>query len=207
MEVAVSFRIISHPLQVRGTPGSGKSTLADLLEQYIKDHEPRTKVIIIRRYPSGAQLMGGWMSYLKKKGWVLNNKTVLVFDEAQVSYHDMELWHIIKSVEDYPQRRIILFVSYGSAKSKLAISGALVVIPDAQRVTLTAVDHDDDLPSAGLLFSRAEINELVLIKYPPSHFSFEPAFFDTLFDVCDGHIGAFCDFISVICTQTVSFLC
>ena len=80
-----------------------------------------------------------------------------------------------------------------------------MVIPDFKRVTLEALDHGDDLQSAGLLFNQEEIGDLVHRKYPSSRFVFEPSFFDTLFNISDGHVGAFCDFVRAICGHGVSF--
>ena len=40
---------------------------------------------------------------------------VLIFDEAQASYNDGDLWNnLFKSIDNYPHCRAIVFTSYGS---------------------------------------------------------------------------------------------
>ena len=54
---------------------------------------------------------GGWDSYLKvRKGWMPEKNTVFIFDEAQLSYQDVELWNrLFNNIRDYPNRRAIAF--------------------------------------------------------------------------------------------------
>jgi hypothetical protein len=79
--------------QVRGTPASGKTSLAKLVAQYIRQQEPSMHVIWIQGWPHDEiQAEGCWECYFQnKKGWVKTEKTVFIFDEAQLSYWDGDL--------------------------------------------------------------------------------------------------------------------
>ncbi|KAM6497511.1 hypothetical protein JOM56_007984 [Amanita muscaria] len=68
----------------------------------------------------------------------------------------------------------------------------------AAQLTLRHVPHEDGLPSAGLLFTRSEFNDLVINHYPSSDFHFDSSFFDKLFDITNGHVGAIHDFTRMI---------
>ena len=78
------------------------------------------------------------------------------------------------------------------------IHGGPIIIPDERRVTLRAIQQEDSLPPAGLLFSRVEFDNLVSTMYPSPKYSFDKSFFDELFDLTDGHVGAITDFMRII---------
>jgi hypothetical protein len=202
--------------QVRGTPASGKTTLAGLLCDYIRQWEPTTNIIWIEGWPRNEiNAKGGWQNYFEQeKGWVKGNKTVFVFDEGQLSYGDLNLWNsfsksIAENPDPYPDpnsdsERVIIFASYGSPSSRFAIEGTPMVLNDVQRVTLRAIQHDDNQPAVGLYFTQAEFDDLVSKRYPSSRYSFHASFFDGLFRLTQGHIGATKDFIAVIAAHSVS---
>jgi hypothetical protein len=104
-----------------------------------------------------------WDTYFEKeKGWVRHKEIAFIFDEAQLSYGDGDLWNnIFKSIR-FHDDRAIAFASYGSLTSRITIDGTLIVIDDMQRVTLRPIQHDDDIPSVGLFFTRTEFDDLVL---------------------------------------------
>jgi adenylate kinase family enzyme len=81
--------------QVRGTPGAGKTSLAELLEYHITQQEPTTHLIWMQGWPhDDIKARGHWRHYFEiEKGWVENQKTVFVFDEAQLLYVDGDLWN------------------------------------------------------------------------------------------------------------------
>ena len=110
-------------MQVRGTPGSGKTTLALLLARYITVQDPNVRVIWLDGWPlQKVEDIGGYSAYLKGKGWVQGEKTVFIFDEAQLSYRDMALWvSFFKSMHFNRDRRAIVFASYGSPSSRINI--------------------------------------------------------------------------------------
>lgn len=201
--------------QVRGTPGSGKTSLAGLLCHYIRQQEPITNIIWVQGWQrTEITAKGGWQYYFEtEKGWVKGNNTVFVFDEAQLSYCDGDLWNnFFKAIDqdvdpsdpNDENIRAIIFASYGSPTTRFTIEGTPIVLDDAQRVTLRSIQHDDDLPPIGLFFSQAEFGDLVSKRYPSSNFSFHASFFDRVYDLTQGHIGAVKDLIKVVLAHSVS---
>ena len=199
-------------IQVRGTPGSGKSSLAGLLCHHIRQQEPVTNIIWIQGWQRTViEAQGGWQCYFqKKKGWVKGDNTVFVFDEGQMSYCDGDLWNnffktirptAIPGDENF---RAIIFASYGSPTTRFTIEGTPMALNDVQRVTLRSIQHNDKLPPIGLFFTQAEFSDLVTKQYPSSEHSFHASFFDNVYDLTQGHIGAAMDFITVVLAHSVS---
>ena len=148
--------------------------------------------------------MGCYRDYLKEKGWVEGKKTVFIFDEAQLSYCDVPLWvTFFKSMHDYRDRRAITFASYGSPSSRISIEGTPIRLVDSQRVTLRPINHEDGLPPVGLFFSRDEFDLLVSQKYSNPPHRFHSSFFDALYNLCGGHIGAIHDAVERIASHEV----
>ena len=193
--------MLSEFLQVRRTPASGKSTLTKLLSRHIRDQEPDVCVIWIGGWKlDDVAECGGWYSFLKmRKGWIPGENTVFIFDEAQESYEDGELWNkLFKGIHDYPDHRAIAFASYGSPSLFIDIEGTSILVPPTARISLLPTTHGDHLPAAGLLFTRAEFNELVSRQYPYSEYYFHPSFLDTVFGITEGHVGAMYSFLNII---------
>jgi hypothetical protein len=92
----------------------------------------------------------GWYSYLKtRKGWIPGENTVFIFDEAQVSYKDTQLWNeLFKGIHDIPDRRAIAFASYGSPSSFIDIEGTPMFVEPSASVSLLPTAHKDNLPAA-----------------------------------------------------------
>ena len=195
--------------QVRGTPGTGKTSLCRLLARHVKVCEPTTNVITLARWsPNETDMRSDrWERLLCGQGWKKNTNTVLLFDEGQVTYNDGNLWNdFFKCLnDDYPLCRVILFTSYGSPSNTISTEqGTPMVIPDWQRVTLLPIQHDDNLPPVGLFFTEKEFKDLVSVLYPETDFRFDGYFFETLFDITKGHVGAIRDFVRVIVADDVS---
>ena len=148
---------------------------------------------------------GEWENYLKhKRHWVESKDTVFIFDEAQTSYTEGALWNdFFKCMADYPRRRAIAFVSFGSASSVISIQGTPIFISDAARITMLPTTHDD-LPPVGLFFNHAEFDEPVQ-QYPSPEYHFHPSFLQTVFCITQGHIGAMCDVINIVLGYDVGF--
>jgi len=129
---------------------------------------------------------------------------VFIFDEAQLSYWDIDLWiGFFKPIRgNTPDRWAIAFASYGSASSLINIQGTSIRLNDMQRVTLRKIDHYDGLPAVGLLFSQEEMDDLVSVLSRSFHY-FDPSFFVSVFRSCAGHIGAICDFLEVVAADVV----
>ncbi|KAG8926802.1 hypothetical protein FRC02_008656 [Tulasnella sp. 418] len=191
-------------VRVRGTPGSGKTALAILLERYITDHEPYTKVFCI---PSWHQIeeAGGWQAWQKSVGF--KHRSVALLDEAQVSYRDEEFWlKTVKMIEPsyiYDLNppinkfilRIIVFVNYGSPSLRVSPYTPLIV-PDNKRVTLHQVDRKDGIPPVALYLTESEFEELVLVRYPNN--AFHRSLLDFIFKQTQGHVGAVTDWLHLL---------
>ncbi|EDR00458.1 uncharacterized protein LACBIDRAFT_334116 [Laccaria bicolor S238N-H82] len=174
---------------------------AMLLGQYIRVQEPNVRVI----WTGGWKLddvaeCRGWYSYLNKRnGWIPGEGTVFIFDEAQESYKDMELWNeLFKGIHDYPDHRAIAFMSYGSPASFIDIQGTRFYIASTARVSLLPTAHEDNLPAVGLLFTPVEFDELVSKNYPDSDYHFHPSFLNMVFEITEGHVGAMYSFLNII---------
>jgi hypothetical protein len=201
--------ILAYSMKVRGTPGSGKTALTRLLAAHIRRQDSSVKKVL-RIYswaPTAGR--GGYDAVLKSHGWSEKEKTVFIFDEGQMTYDDEGLWNdFLKSIhESKGLRQAIVFASYGSPTSRILIKGNIPMdLPEHQRVTLRHVAHGDGLGPAGLLFTRSEFNDLVNSYYrsPDEDFYFDQSFFDAIFEITNGHVGAITDFIEIIVADDVS---
>jgi hypothetical protein len=157
--------------------------------------------------PEYVRTIGGWSAFLQQeKGWVPSRKTYFFFDEAQLLYEDAELWGgFFKGLRDFPDRFAIAFASYGSPSSRILIRGTPIFVSDTQRVSLRPIDHDDGLGAVGLLFNRMELDGLVRKRLSsPDHY-FDTSFFNKVFKITGGHVGAILDFVNIIAATTVRF--
>lgn len=182
--------IPAYSMKVRGTPASGKTVLARLLGTHISQRDPSVHVIWIQGWPQRVAESRDYQSYLQDKGWIINRETVFIFDEAQATYRDGTLWHhFFKSMETF-NARVIIFCSYGSPSLRINVGEIMEIptpisVPDHQRITLRHVDHEDDLPPVGLLFTQSEFNDLVKDQKSYS----DESFFDAVFRITNGHVG------------------
>ena len=151
-------------------------------------------------------MAGGWHAYLMSLGWPgWDHKTVFIFDEAQVSYDDGALWgEFLKNIHDYPGIFAITFARYGSPTSQVAVPTPFVV-EDSQRVTLRSINHSDGIDGVGLFLTRMEFDGLVGKQFPSSDYFFHPSFFDGVFELTVGHVGAIHDFVEIIIAHDVRF--
>jgi hypothetical protein len=74
-----------------------------------------------------------------------------------------------------------------------------------QRVALRPIDHDDGFGAVGLLFSRTEFDDLVGKRFSSSEYYFHPSFFDEVFRLAGGHVGAIHDFVEIVAADDVRF--
>ena len=133
----------------------------------------------------------------------MDQQTLFIFDESQLSYLDGDLWNnFFKAIPSFPKCRAIVFASYGSPASRINMAGTSIFIMNCQRITLRPTQSDDDIPPAGLLFTRAEFDELVKNLYPRNHF--DESFLTRALELTGGHIGALCDFLNIIHSHRVS---
>lgn len=131
--------------QVRGTPACGKTTLSKLIAAHMKTENPTTRVVWLDSWiPQVTQ--GDWCTYLRQRWKVVpDDGSILVLDDAQVSYWDVGLWNFLRAIctREY-NNRAIAFTSRGSPTSISTITPITMVIPSVQKVTLRPIDHHDD---------------------------------------------------------------
>ena len=67
-----------------------------------------TNVIIISTWSYNAADMRSdhWKRYLMDQGWVEGNETVFIFDEAQVTYDDGNLWNDFRDPTHHTSRKM-----------------------------------------------------------------------------------------------------
>jgi len=145
-----------------------------------------------------------WEEHLQKNNhWDDNIASVLIFDEAQLTYVDTGLWNtLFKPISDNPSilhHRIIIFTSYGSP-TRINAPVTPMQIMEQQMVTLVPVDHHDGLGAVGLYLTWPEFEELVNLR----KYSFDPACLDFVFKISSGHAGAINDVLKVISCDDVS---
>lgn len=115
-ELLDEFRVV----YIRGTPTSGKATLAKLLKaRYKQQHKPLLYINVWHRV---TDTIGHLTMLFQQHGYDVSRHTfvdsniVIIFDEAQHSYTDINLWNgLIKTQSGVGSGpRICLFASYGS---------------------------------------------------------------------------------------------
>jgi len=176
--------------------------------QHIHQQEPAVHVILISGWPlEEVKAIGGWQAYLQYEfGWVQGQKTIFIFDEAQLSYEDFSLWNVFfKNIDLYANIFAIAFASYGSPTSRFSIKGLPFSVSDSQRITLRPIDHGDGFNAVGLLFSRMEFDVLVHKQFSSSGYYFHRSFFDAVFDLTGGHVGAIRGFVKITTGHDVRF--
>ena len=86
-----------------------------------------------------------WQNVLGTLGWEFDDGSVLIVDEAQLTYSDgVGLWNtVFKPISAHPKRyknRIVIFASYGSPTGA-PTKGTPMVVPPYQQVSLRPIDH------------------------------------------------------------------
>ena len=183
--------------------------LAEFLAQHILQHDTDVDVIWISGWPvEEVKRFGGAYGYLyRRKGWVPEKKTVFIFDDAQMSYKNMELWNdFFKTMHGYNNCRAIAFTSYGSPTSRVYTQGTPLEWANVQTVILRPLNHGDGLPPVGLLFSWEEFDDLISRLYPNQEYYFDSSFFDSVFSLTGGHVGAVLGFMAAIVSHHICLL-
>jgi len=164
-------------------------------------------VIWIDKWPvNEVKESGGFRAYLEHvKGYERGGNTVFIFDNAELTYWDEPLWRdFFRMLRDYKNLRAIAFAKYGCPARRIVLGGTRIYLIDMQRVTLRSIPHKDYIPPVGLLLSAEEMADFASVLYPQPEYSFDSSFFNTLFALTGGHVGATRDFVSTIATHHVS---
>ena len=211
-------------VHVRGTPASGKTYLSELLSYHYRNRGRRVSLIkeweklnhknpwdslvkLVEKWNEEAQDAPTTTSSQSEQdlSWVLTSNTVILVDEAQMTYNDSALWNTIlkkrqSSFLGY-NFRLCLFCSYGSPSAGPDQTFFTpVTLVNKQRISLTPQSQPGS-PSIGLFYSKEEFRDVVsrLIKYLyKQKFSFDEGALDYIFVLSGGHPGAVESLVNVI---------
>jgi len=198
-------------LHVRGTPASGKTVLAGLLQQHVRNTSPNVQVYLFTWNPAhfsskGLDIGSEYDELLncatkqpKPLGdWRNVQNTLLLIDEAQLSYKYNGLWNnFIKYIcgARYGPL-VVLFSSYGSpSDSPIPRDPELTPTPvefgDEQRVSIRPLYRNN--PNISLYFTPAEFDEVVAricgLYANQQPFNPSPELIEHIWELCNGHPG------------------
>lgn len=187
-------------IYVRGTPTSGKTTLAIQLQRYFLWRQKRA--VIINGWPRIEDPVAYILSECLKAGYHIteielpSSNIILIFDEAQQTCLDSELWMgLIKSRSgSLTGLRICLIASHGSPDSGSPDHAALTTpirFGNEQRVSIVPSNLDHP-PQIGLFYSKGEYLEALQKRctIPTSVFDMDTDAKEYIFAVTRGHPGA-----------------
>ncbi|BCR89869.1 uncharacterized protein ACHE_51067S [Aspergillus chevalieri] len=207
-------------VHVRGTPASGKTYLSELLRQHYRKGGRR--VSLIKKW-EGLDFKNPWDSLVKlvekwneelegapttsftttsseskhDLSWVLTSNTVILVDEAQMTYSDDVLWNTIlkgrqSSLFGY-NFRLCLFCSYGSPETGPDQTFFTPVrLSNQQCISLTPQSQQYS-PPIGLFYDKEEFRDVVSRSIPVEYqetFTFDEGAQDYIFALSNGHPGA-----------------
>ncbi|BCR86170.1 uncharacterized protein ACHE_30157S [Aspergillus chevalieri] len=137
--------------------------------------------------------------------WVLTSDTVILVDEAQVTYNDAALWNTIikerQSLTCLYNFRLCLFCSYGSPRTGPDQTFFTpVTLFDEQRISLTPQNQSCS-PPIGLFYDKEEFKDVLsrLLTYKYSErFTFDESAEDYIFALSNGHPGAVESIVNVL---------
>ena len=160
-----------------------------------------TSVVSITGWATEATMpSGGFVEWLATRHkWIFQENAVLLVDEAQESYWDNNWWNHNKSIDHSSLYRIITFASYGNTGTNDSIITP-GISPD-RTVHLKRVQSGDNI-SLGLLLTKDEFDECVMIKFWGHHF--DASFLNAVFEFADGHVGSCVDLLDFTKSHDVS---
>jgi hypothetical protein len=197
-------------VHVRGTPSSGKTTLAYLLWGY---YSKRGAPVV---FLNGWHKVSDPTTYLITKSeahsycgierhTLRNTNIIFIFDEAQQSYHDSNLWLGIIKTQSGSRAgpKFCIFSSYGSpttGPTKYPIGSTPVHFGATQRVSITATSF----VGVCLFYSEEEFEDVVskACTNPTRKLALDPAAREYLYSITNGHPGAtdaLLHFIFMVC--------
>ncbi|KAL5340622.1 hypothetical protein BJX70DRAFT_102203 [Aspergillus crustosus] len=164
-------------LHVRGTPASGKTTLARLLQQYYKATKTKNVFFIntwrdLETFSTGFNDDEPWKKFRKmihttfnstQSPYTLPQGAIIIVDEAQKSYSDLEFWHTIVKQRIYGDGqdiKLCLFCSYGSPSTGVEKQPGYFT-PAHFRMDQRGSLTPHASCSIGVFFNRAEFKDAV----------------------------------------------
>jgi len=203
-------------VHVRGTPASGKTYLSELLRHHYRNRGRRVSLIkewekLNHKNPweSLVKLVEKWNEEVQDAptttssqseqdlSWVLTSNTVILVDEAQMTYNDSALWNTIlkkrqSSFLGY-NFRLCLFCSYGSPSAGPDQTFFTPVrLSNQQCISLTPQSRQGS-PPIGLFYDKEEFKDVASRSIPFEYrkrFTFDEGAQDYLFALSNGHPGA-----------------
>ena len=107
------------------------------------------------------------------------------------TYQDEEL--SVDLLKNLPDHQTLLSASYGSPTSRVLgkNSNIPILLQEEQRVTLSAIHHNNHLPAIGLLFTEDDLcdHELISHRYAGPKCYFDDSFYGKLIPL-RGQVGA-----------------
>ena len=202
-------------VHVRGTPSSGKTTLAILLWKYY--HKRKERVVFLNGWHNVSNPRTHLVDKCKELGYygvephtLTDANVVFVFDEAQQSYNDLDLWlGIIKTQSgSYAGPKICLFSSYGSpatGPTQYPLGSTPIRFGPSQRISITASRFTEN-GRVCLFYSQEEFEDVVSRRCsnPINKFELDPAARGYLYSIANGHPGATDALLTFIFTVCMS---
>ncbi|TDL20262.1 hypothetical protein BD410DRAFT_841384 [Rickenella mellea] len=187
-------------VHVRGTPGSGKLTLAALLHCHILKAEFNPLVVHVDVWRSKDMSESEpWHEWLSRKGFQFQAGSTLIVDEAQESHYETAFWLVLRNLTESSPCAVITFASYGSAGKNVELTPTPFLIQETQSVSLRRGGFGDGI-AIGLFLSREKFNSLMKCSNPVN--AFDDTFFDSLYDMTNGHVGACLEVLGMVKTHT-----
>lgn len=200
-------------VHVRGTPSSGKTTLAILLWKYYRERNER--VVFLNGWHNVRNPRTHLVDECKARGYygvephtLTDANVVFIFDEAQQSYNDPDLWlGIIKTQSGGDAGpKICLFSSYGSpttGPTQYPLGSTPIQFGPSQRISITP-SHFAENGRVCLFYSQEEFEDVVSRRCsdPTSKFELDPVARKYLYSITNGHPGAttaLLKFIFMVC--------
>jgi hypothetical protein len=198
---------------VRGTPSSGKTTLAILLWRYY--HKQRVPVVFLNGWHNVSDPTTHLVNKCRAHGYsgvephtLTDANVVFIFDEAQQSYNDPDLWlGIIKTQSGNDTGlKICLFSSYGSpdtGPTQYPLGSTPIQFGPSQRISITASRFTEN-GRVCLFYNQEEFEDVVSRRCsdPTNKFKLDPVTRKYLYSITNGHPGAttaLLKFIFMVC--------
>ena len=188
-------------VHVIGTPSSGKTTLAILLWKYYRKR--RERVVFLNGWHNVRNPRTHLVNECKACGYygvephtLTDANVVFIFDEAQQSFYDSDLWTgIIKTQSgNHAGMRICLFSSYGSPSTgptQFPLGTTPIHFGASQRISITASPFAEN-GRVCLFYSQEEFEDVVSRRCsdPTGKFELDPVARKYLYSITNGHPSA-----------------